>query len=116
IFAKNLRRKKTNTLGVIVPKLNSNFMSSVIAGIEKVANENGYNLIISQSFETAEKEASNVETMFQNRVDRKSTRLNSSHVSVSSVLMPYTTLFQSYFCKQLAAQKNQHLVSYCTQT
>src|SRR5699024_6149670 len=69
IFAKNLRRKKTNTLGVIVPKLNSNFMSSVIAGIEKVANENGYNLIISQSFETAEKEASNVETMFQNRDD-----------------------------------------------
>jgi LacI family transcriptional regulator len=69
IFAKNLRRKKTNTLGVIVPKLNSNFMSSVIAGMEKVANDNGYNLIISQSLETAEKEASNVKTMFESRVD-----------------------------------------------
>lgn len=69
IFAKNLRRKRTNTLGVIVPKLNSNFMSSVIAGMEKVANENGYNLIISQSLETAQKEASNVETMFESRVD-----------------------------------------------
>lgn len=69
IFAKNLRRKKTNTIGIIVPKLNSHFMSSAIAGMEKIANENGYNLIISQSLETAEKEKSNVETMFESRVD-----------------------------------------------
>ena len=37
-FARNLRNQKTNTIGVIVPRLNSNFMSSVIAGIEQVAN------------------------------------------------------------------------------
>src|SRR5919107_1046216 len=52
-FASNLRRQRTNTIGVIVPRLNSNFMSSVIAGMEKVANDAGYNLIISQSLETA---------------------------------------------------------------
>lgn len=69
IFAKNLRRKKTNTLGIIVPKLDSRFMSSVIAGMEEIANENGYNLIISQSLEKAQKEVSNVETMFESRVD-----------------------------------------------
>ena len=69
IFAKNLRRQQTNTIGVIVPKLNSHFMSSALSGMEKVANKNGYNLIISQSSETAEKEASNVETMFKSRVD-----------------------------------------------
>jgi len=69
IFAKNLRRKKTNTIGVIVPKLNSHFMSSAIAGMEKIANENGYNLLISQSLETEQKEKTNVETMFENRVD-----------------------------------------------
>src|SRR6476659_10227555 len=47
-FARNLRTQKTETIGVIVPRLNSNFMSSVIAGIESVANKEGYNLIISQ--------------------------------------------------------------------
>jgi LacI family transcriptional regulator len=46
-FASNLRQKRTNTIGVIVPWLNSSFMSDVLAGIEKVANESGYNLIIS---------------------------------------------------------------------
>jgi LacI family transcriptional regulator len=69
IFARNLRRQQTNTIGVIIPKLNSYFMSSALAGMEEVANKNGYNLIISQSFETVKKEASNVETMFKSRVD-----------------------------------------------
>jgi LacI family transcriptional regulator len=68
-FASNLRRQRTNTIGVIVPRLNSNFMSSVIAGMEKVANDTGYNLIISQSLETAKKEATNAQTMFNSRVD-----------------------------------------------
>lgn len=68
-FASNLRLQKTNTIGVIVPRLNSSFMSEAIAGMEKVANETGYNLIISQSLETAEKEIKNAETMFNSRVD-----------------------------------------------
>jgi LacI family transcriptional regulator len=68
-FASNLRRQRTNTIGVIVPRLNSNFMSSVISGMEKVANDTGYNLISSQSLETAKKEATNAQTMFNSRVD-----------------------------------------------
>jgi len=68
-FASNLRTKKTYTLGVIVPRLDSNFMSTVLAGIEKIANENGYNLIISQSFESQKKEVANTITLFNSRVD-----------------------------------------------
>lgn len=68
-FARNLRNQKTKTIGVIVPKLNSNFMSSVIAGIESVANTKGYNLIISQSSESVVKEIASAKTMFNNRVD-----------------------------------------------
>jgi LacI family transcriptional regulator len=69
MFAASLRRKRTNTIGVIIPRLNSYFMSEVIAGIEKITNEAGYNLIISQSLENMDKEARNVKTMFANRVD-----------------------------------------------
>lgn len=68
-FARNLRNQKTDTIGVIVPRLNSNFMSAVIAGIESIANNQGYNLIISQSSESTIKEAANAKTMFNNRVD-----------------------------------------------
>ena len=68
-FASNLRRNRTNTIGVIVPRLNSYFMSAVIAGIEKVASEAGYNLVISQSLESEKKETVNIKTMFNTRVD-----------------------------------------------
>ena len=68
-FARNLRNQRTETIGVIVPKLNSHFMSSVIAGIESMANSKGYNLIISQSSESVEKEIASAKTMFNNRVD-----------------------------------------------
>jgi LacI family transcriptional regulator len=68
-FASNLRRKRTNTIGVIVPRLNSYFMSTVISGIEKIANENGYNLIISQSQESYKKEIASVNTMYNSRID-----------------------------------------------
>lgn len=86
-FASNLRRKRTNTIGVIIPRLNSYFMSTVIAGMEKVANENGYNLIIAQSQELFKKEIAAVNTMFNSRVDGLMISLsydtrNSEHFSV----------------------------------
>ena len=68
-FASNLRKKQSNVIGVIVPRLNSNFMSDVLAGIEKVVNENNYTLFISQSLETMKKEVSNAKAMLNNRVD-----------------------------------------------
>lgn len=68
-FARNLRNQRTETIGVIVPRLNSYFMSTVIAGIENIANSEGYNLIISQSSESAEKERMSAKTMFNSRVD-----------------------------------------------
>lgn len=68
-FARNLRSKKTNTIGVIVPRLNSYFISAMLAGIEKEVNGAGYNMLISQSLESQEKEAEYAETMMHNRVD-----------------------------------------------
>ncbi|GAC1314312.1 MAG: LacI family DNA-binding transcriptional regulator [Mucilaginibacter sp.] len=68
-FASSLRKKRSNIIGVIVPRLNSSFMSDVLAGIEKVVNEGNYNLFISQSLESMKKEVSNAKAMFNNRVD-----------------------------------------------
>ncbi|HXB42946.1 MAG TPA: LacI family DNA-binding transcriptional regulator [Puia sp.] len=68
-FARNLRTRRTNTIGVIIPRLNSYFMSTVIAGMESVVNNKGFNLIISQSSESALKEIASARTMFNNRVD-----------------------------------------------
>jgi len=68
-FASNLRTQKTRTLGVIVHELQSKFMVSVLAGIEKVTSEAGYDLIIAHSSESFEKEAANARNLFHKRVD-----------------------------------------------
>jgi LacI family transcriptional regulator len=68
-FARNLRRQKTNTIGIIVHELNSNFITSVLAGIEKVTTEAGYDLIITHSSESRIKEAANAKNLFHKRVD-----------------------------------------------
>jgi LacI family transcriptional regulator len=68
-FASSLRQKHTNSIGVVAHRLDSFFMASVLSGIEKVATENGYGLIISQSQESWKKEISCVSTLFNARVD-----------------------------------------------
>ena len=68
-FARNLRKQQTNTIGFIVHELNSNFITSVLAGVEKVTTEAGYDLIIAHSSETFSKEAANAKNLFHKRVD-----------------------------------------------
>jgi LacI family transcriptional regulator len=68
-FASNLRMQKTNTIGIIIHELKSQFISSVLAGIEKVTTEAGYDLIIGHSSETYRKEVANAHNLFHKRVD-----------------------------------------------
>ncbi|SIS63580.1 transcriptional regulator, LacI family [Filimonas lacunae] len=88
-FAGSLRSKRTNTIGVIVPRLNSYFMSSALAGMEHIANKHGYNLIISQSLENAKKEIENAHTMFNRRVDGLIISLSFNTENINH-LLPFT--------------------------
>jgi LacI family transcriptional regulator len=68
-FARNLRNQTTNTIGIIVHELSSNFITSVLAGVEKVTTEAGYDLIIAHSSESFSKEIANAKNLFDKRVD-----------------------------------------------
>ena len=68
-FASSLRKNRTDTIGVVVPKLNSYFMATAIAGIENITNKYGYGLIISQSQESGKQEVACISTLFNSRVD-----------------------------------------------
>lgn len=68
-IASSLRSGKSNVIGVIVPSLQVTFFSSVVFGIEQVMNANGYNILLYQSNEKMDQEASGIETFLQSRVD-----------------------------------------------
>jgi LacI family transcriptional regulator len=69
LFASNLRSQKTKTIGVIIPRINSHFMASVLTGMEDIASKKGYTLIINHSDERVEKEKIIVQAIFDKRVD-----------------------------------------------
>ncbi len=68
-LAMGLLRQQTKMIGVIVPDINTHFYSSIITGIEKVAKENGYFIVITSSNETMEKEIESVENLLKSRVE-----------------------------------------------
>ena len=68
-LASNLRHKKSNTIGIVVPLINRHFFSSVISGVEDIAFKAGYNVVISQSNDLLAKEINIVQSMFSNRID-----------------------------------------------
>lgn len=67
--ALSLKSSKTNTIGVIIPELVHYFFSSVISGIEDVAYDAGYNVMICQSNEKYEREVINAQALLSNRVE-----------------------------------------------
>ncbi|HLZ17389.1 MAG TPA: LacI family DNA-binding transcriptional regulator [Cyclobacteriaceae bacterium] len=67
--ALNLRQKKTNTIGVIIPEIVHFFFSTVISGIEDIAYQAGYNVILAQSNESYQREVTDMKALFNSRVD-----------------------------------------------
>ncbi len=67
--ALSLKNSKTNTIGVIIPEIVHYFFSSVISGIEDVAYDAGYNVMICQSNEKYDREIINTQALLSNRVE-----------------------------------------------
>lgn len=67
-LALSLRTNKNNTIGVIIPEIVHYFFSSVLAGIEEVSDEEGYNVIVCQSGENYDKEVRNAGALISSRV------------------------------------------------
>ncbi len=67
--ASGLRTNKTFSLGVVVPQISNYFFSSVLGGMQKVASENDYQLLICQTNEKAEEEMRYIQSLVSGRVD-----------------------------------------------
>ncbi|MEJ5962329.1 LacI family DNA-binding transcriptional regulator [Pedobacter immunditicola] len=65
----SLQGRKSRIIGVILPHLGDHFFTRSIYGIEQMAREQGYNVIISQSYDDLEKEIELADMLFKSRVD-----------------------------------------------
>ncbi|MFC2136113.1 LacI family DNA-binding transcriptional regulator, partial [Bacteroidota bacterium] len=67
--ARNLSSKKTNTIGVVVPKIDHYFFGSVVEALYDMAFQSNYELILTVSQENLERERKHIETLLGMNVD-----------------------------------------------
>ncbi len=68
-IALSLKSRKSNIIGVIVPEIVHYFFSTVIHGIEDIADLSGYNVMICESAESFDREVKNIDALLSSRVD-----------------------------------------------
>lgn len=69
IMARNLSARKSNTIGVVIPKIAHFFFGSIIEHIYDVAFENNYEIILTVSQENVEREKRHIQTLMAMKVD-----------------------------------------------
>lgn len=68
-YASSLRRQKSKTIAVVLPEVTDSFFSLAINGIESVARERGYHVLIYLTHENFEREAGILQQFTSGRVD-----------------------------------------------
>jgi DNA-binding LacI/PurR family transcriptional regulator len=68
-IALSLKERRSRSIGVIVSEIANSFFSQAIDGVESIAYKNGYNVIISQSRESAEREQINLNYLTSRSID-----------------------------------------------
>lgn len=68
-IAAALRKGTSHLVGILVPTIDRNFFGQIVRGVEEVLNDAGYNVIISQSNDSPEKEKANLKALLEAQVD-----------------------------------------------
>ncbi|HZE83031.1 MAG TPA: LacI family DNA-binding transcriptional regulator [Puia sp.] len=86
-YASSLRKHKSKTIAVIIPEIANNFFTLAINGIESIAQEKNYHVLIYLTHEDVNKEIALTRYLHGGRVD-------GVLISVSSTTTDYTHLHQ----------------------
>ena len=68
VMASNLRRGRSDIVGIIVPRIYREFFSNVIGGAESILNQAGYSVLICQTHERSDAELRALRTLRKNQV------------------------------------------------
>lgn len=68
-MAANLRSGKSRNIGIVIPRINRDFFSNVISGVEEVANAEGYSVVICQTHDDYDKEKKCIDAFLRTRVE-----------------------------------------------
>lgn len=82
-IARSLKERRSHSIGIIVSEIANNFFSQVINGVESVAYDKNFQIIISQTHESSERERLNVEYLTSRSIDGLLIALSSETEDIS---------------------------------
>lgn len=106
IHAAFLRTKKTRLIGIVIPNLNTNFYSKLVASLIVRITENGYLPIILNSNESEQVEGENLERLIRQKVDGIFISLTKNTTSTD-----YLTKVMSSSCSLIAFSNTSKIIT-----
>lgn len=110
ILAKSLKQGYTKSIGIVISTIDNNFFSQVIDGIESVAEERGYNISITQTHESYEKEVRKVNHFSDRYIDGILISLSSETTDLHHLKTLQEKGLPIVFFDRIAKEINTHKV------
>ena len=85
-IAQSLKNRRSKSIGVLVADVANSFFSQAVNGIESVAYEKGYHVIITQSYDSYNREVINIEHLANRSVDGLLISMSSETTNYSHVI------------------------------
>lgn len=109
--ALSLKEKRSRTIGIIVCEIANSFFSQVINGIESIAYNKDYNIIISQSKESYEREILEVQNMASRSVDGLLISLSTETNNIDYIKNLHNLGFPIVFFDRITNEIKTHCVT-----
>ncbi len=110
-IALSLKDQRSRSIGVIVCEVANNYFSQAINGIESIAYNSGYHVIISQTHESAAREAANVQNLLSRHVDGLLISLSAETADTSQYRYLHEKGFPIVFFDRVATDIDTHRVT-----
>jgi LacI family transcriptional regulator len=109
-IALSLKEQKSHSIGVVVCEVANTYFSQAINGIESIAYNRGYHVIITQTHESFDRECTNVKHLLSRHVDGLLVSLSAETTDTSQYQYLHEKGFPIVFFDRVAADVNTHKV------
>jgi LacI family transcriptional regulator len=109
-IALSLKERRSKSIGVVVSEVANSYFSQAINGIESIAYDRGYHVIISQTHESYEREVVNVQHLASRSVDGLLVSLSSQTTDISHLISLHERGLPIVFFDRVADEIDTHKV------
>ena len=109
-IALSLKERRSKSIGVVVSEVANSYFSQAINGIESIAYDRGYHVIISQTHESYDREVVNVQHLASRSVDGLLVSLSSQTQDISHLKQLHNKGLPIVFFDRVAEEINTHKV------